>query len=70
MKTTSWICIVAIAIYAVLALLQLWFSAFDAVIFGKISITFGIVIGALVIATLIRREYISDKKMKEKGFLD
>lgn len=70
MKTTGRITIIALVVYAVLFLGQLWFSLFDASNFVKISITFAIVIGVLGITSLIKREYLQDESLKKDGFID
>lgn len=61
----------AIAVgWGLLALLQLWVQPFSAEIFFKISVTAGILLALIVVVTLVVREYLSEKKLKDDGFID
>ena len=70
MKTTGRISIIAIVLYAFLALVQLWFEVFSGETFGKITITFGVFVGALVLSAIIRREYVQEESLKKEGYID
>lgn len=70
MKTAGMISIVLILIYTVLAIIQLWFEAFDPGTFIKLTITFAIVIVVAVVVALIRREYINDEIMRKNKQID
>jgi hypothetical protein len=52
------------------ALGQLWFDLFTPQTFVKVTITFGIVIGLVVISGLIRKDYLEEEKQKKDGYLD
>lgn len=57
-------------LWALLAIAQLWFSLLSAEVFLKISISAGILVGIIIIATLVVREYLSEKQLKKDGFID
>jgi hypothetical protein len=56
--------------WAVLALVQLWLAPLTPEIFIKISVTAGVVLAAIVLVTLAVSEYLSEKKLKQDGFID
>lgn len=56
--------------WALLAILQLWFSIFEAGVFFKLTMTAAILVVIIVIVTLVIREYLTDKQLKKDGFLD
>ena len=62
-------CVIAVA-WAVLAVVQLWFSPLAAHIFAKVTITAGLLFVVVLVISLVIREYLSDKKMKEGGYID
>ncbi len=70
MKLASIIGVGLTALWAVLALLQLWFAIFTSAIFFKITVSCGILIALVVIGALVYREYIRENDLKDRGFLD
>lgn len=70
MKTGPMICLGLFVLAALLALLQLWFVPFSAESFTKLMITLGILFVIVLGITLVRREYVEEKKMKEDGYID
>jgi hypothetical protein len=70
MKAGAIICSAIAVVWVVLALLQLWFGLFSMAVFIKISISAGLVFSIVLALALVIREYISDKKMKDEGFID
>ncbi len=62
-------CMIAVA-WVVLALVQLWFVPLDAAVFIKISITAGLLFVIVLVLSLVLREYLADKKLKDSGHLD
>jgi len=61
----------AIAVaWALLAIAQLWAQPLSAGVFIKVSVTAGILVVLILIVTLAVREYLSEKKMKDDGFID
>lgn len=70
MKYGSIICTALFILGIVLSLIQLWIEPFDAALFAKLLIT---IIAFFVIAlgiTLVFKEYLSEKEMKKKGYID
>ena len=70
MKTGSIICSAIAVIWVLLALFQIWFSGFSYEVFIKLSITAGLLFAIVLGLSLVIREYLNEKKMKEDGFLD
>lgn len=56
--------------WALLAIAQLWIQPVSAQVFVKLSITAGILIAIILVVTLAVREYFSEKKMRDNGFID
>jgi hypothetical protein len=53
-----------------LAISQLWFDVVSADIFFKLSLTAGILVAVILLVTLGIREYLSEKEMKSKDFIN
>ena len=70
MRLASMISAVLLALYGVIVLLQLWFEIFNGPIFWKITVTFVVVLVVTVGVSLIKRDYVQDKKMKDEHFID
>ncbi len=70
MKTGSIICLAIFVLGAILSLTQLWFSPFDVEVFVKIMITLGVIFVVVLGITLVKKEYIENKKMKDSGHID
>ncbi|PPD34262.1 MAG: hypothetical protein CTY19_05280 [Methylomonas sp.] len=70
MKFGVGICLAIVVLWAGLALLQLWFSLLAIEVFIKISISAIVIIAAVLLVSLGIREYLSDKELKAKGFID
>lgn len=62
-------CLIAVA-WVALALAQLWFMPLDAALFIKISITAGLLFIVVLVLSLVLREYLTDRKLKDSGHLD
>jgi len=61
----------AIAVaWALLAIVQLWAQPLPAGVFIKVSVTAGILVVLILIVTLAVREYLSEKKLKDDGYID
>ena len=56
--------------WAALAVAQLWLSVFSGETFLKLTITAGILVVAIVLVTLAVREYVTNKDLKSRGFMD
>jgi hypothetical protein len=70
MKIASTISGIILALYAVFLLIWLWGDSVSWETFVKTSITAGVVIVATMGLALLYREYIEEKSMKDKGFID
>ncbi len=57
-------------VWAAAAVVQLWVPVMSAEVFMKVSITAGILIALIMVVTLAIREYLSEKDMKSRGFID
>jgi hypothetical protein len=56
--------------WALLALVQLWFTPLGAELFVKLTISAAVIEAVVIIVTLVLREYRSEKELKSKGYLD
>lgn len=70
MKIGVGICLAIVVLWAGVALLQLWFSWLAIDVFIKISISAIVIIAAVLLVSLGIREYLTDKDLKAKGFID
>lgn len=61
--------IIAIA-WSLLAIVQLWLLPLSAEHFMKITVTAGLLVAIILLVTLAAREYFSERKMKEDGYID
>jgi hypothetical protein len=66
MKLASYTAIAIIVSWAILTLFQLWGVGLSWSMYVKISITMAIIGGAIIIASLISREYLRNKRIEEK----
>ncbi len=68
---TGLISALAIAIaWSMLAIIQIWAQPMSGEHFFKLTLTAGILVAIILLVTLATREYFSEKKMKEDGFID
>ena len=56
--------------WSLLAIAQLWAQPLSGEHFFKLTVTAGILVTIILLVTLAVREYFSEKKMKEDGFID
>lgn len=70
MKTGSIVCLVIFVLAAFLSLAQMWFSPLDTKMFVKILITLGILFVVALGITLVKKEYLDNKKMRDSGYID
>ena len=70
MKYGSIVCTILFVLGVVLSLVQLWFGLFDSAVFAKAIITISAFFVVSLVVTLVLREYVSDKEMKKKGYID
>ncbi|MCQ8104057.1 hypothetical protein NP590_08075 [Methylomonas sp. SURF-2] len=70
MKLGVGICLLIVVLWTALALLQLWFSLLTTEVFIKLTISAVVIVAAVLLVALGIREYLSDKELKSKGFID
>jgi predicted membrane channel-forming protein YqfA (hemolysin III family) len=66
MKIASYTAITIIISWSILTVLQLWGVGVSGSLYIKISITMAIIGGAIILASLISREYLRNKRIQEK----
>ena len=69
MKIASYTVITLIVLWSILTILTLWTTFVSMEFYWKISLTMGLIGGGIIIASLIVREYLSEKKMKKDKFI-
>lgn len=70
MKTGIIFCSVIGVAWVVLALVQLWFAPLATDVFLKLSVTAGLLFIVALVISLVIREYLSEKKLKDSGHID
>ena len=70
MKVGSIVCLVLFVLAAGLFLLQMWFSIMEAESFVKTMVTLVVLFVVALGVTLVKKEYVDEKKMKDSGYID
>lgn len=70
MKYGSIVCTVLFVLGVILSIVQMWFSPLSSEIYWKTIITLGAFFIIALVITLVFKEYLSEKEMKKKGFID
>ena len=70
MKVGSIVCLVLFVLAAGLFLLQMWFSIMEAESFVKTMVTLVVLFVVALGITLVKKEYVDEKKMKDSGYID
>ena len=70
MKGGAIICTALFVSAVLLSLVQMWFSPIAAELFWKLLITIGAFFIIALGITLVAKEYLSEKEMKKKGYID
>lgn len=70
MKTGAFICLAIFVAWVIMALLELWFDILSGEMFLKLTITAGALFIVVLGISLVVREYIIEKKMKDDGYID
>ena len=70
MKSGAIICTVLFVSAVLLSLVQMWFSIIEVELFWKLLITLGAFFIIALGITLVAKEYLSEKEMKKKGYID
>ncbi|MGB3596463.1 hypothetical protein ACS8E9_15300 [Pseudomonas neustonica] len=70
MKWGAVICLLLFVAGGLLAIAQIWFALLSPDAFFKVLITLGILFVISLGVTLVTREYLQDKELRTKGFID
>ncbi|WP_448247322.1 hypothetical protein [Thalassotalea agariperforans] len=70
MKYGSLVCTGLFILGVILSLVQMWFTPFETELFWKLLITIAAFFVIALGITLVCKEYLSEKEMKKKGFID
>ncbi|HRI09434.1 MAG TPA: hypothetical protein PKW35_16545 [Nannocystaceae bacterium] len=57
-------------IWSLVALAQLWFAPLSAEFFVRFSVSAALIVALIVIVILVVREHLSEKHLKDQGFID
>ncbi|MDD1612874.1 MAG: hypothetical protein LUQ57_06985 [Methylococcaceae bacterium] len=70
MRTGAILCLLIFVTWVFIALLQLWFDLLSGELFWKLTITAGALFVVVLGVSLVVREYVEEKKMKDDGYID
>lgn len=70
MKYGSIVCTALFVLGVILSLVQLWFTPFEPDLFFKLMVTISAFFVVALGITLVFKEYLSEKEMKKKGYID
>lgn len=70
MRLASILGLAIAGIWSGLALLQLWFETLSSETFFKLTVTAGVLLVLDVVGALVHHEYIRERELKDKGYLD
>ena len=70
MKIASYTAIIIVISWSALTVAEIWGDVISTALYWKITITMALVGGGIILAALIKREYLSDKQMKKDKFID
>ena len=70
MKAGAVVSVLLLLALAGLAIAQLWWTPLTAAVFIKAMLTLGILLVVSVIVTLVIREYVSHRHLKDNDYID
>ena len=70
MKLAAYTAIILIISWSVMSVFQLWGQVMSDDLYWKITVTMGLIGGGIIVASLIAREYMSEKKLREDKYID
>ncbi len=70
MKIASYTAIFIVISWSVLTVAEIWGDIISTKLYWKITITMGLIGGGIILAALIKREYLDEKQMKKDKFID
>ena len=70
LRLASGVAIGTIILWVIISLPQLWGNVMDAGIYLKLTVTMLLIGGGILIVSIIKKDYKTDKKLKEDNFID
>lgn len=70
LRLAGGVAIGTIILWVIISLAQLWGPVMDAGIYLKLTVTMLLIGGGILIVSIIKKEYKTDKKLKEDNFID
>ena len=70
LRIASIVAIGTISLWATLSLIQLWGHIIDESLYIKLTITMLLVGGGILIISMVRKSYTTEKKLRENNFID
>lgn len=70
MRIGALICLFIFVAWVGMALLELWFGILSSGMFWKLTVTAGALFIVVLAISLVVREYATEKKLKDDGYID
>lgn len=70
MRIGALICLLIFVAWVGMALLELWFGILSSAMFWKLTVTAGALFIVVLAISLVVREYTTEKKLKDDGYID
>jgi len=70
LRLASGVAIGTIILWVIISLTQLWGNVIDAGLYLQLTVTMLLIGGGILIVSIIKKEYKTDKKLKEDNFID
>ena len=70
LRLAGGVAIGTIILWVIISLAQLWGPVMDKSIYLKLTVTMVLIGGGILIVSIIKKEYKTDKKLKEDNFID
>jgi hypothetical protein len=70
MRIGALICLFIFVAWVAMALLELWFGMLSSGMFWKLTVTAGALFIVILAISLVIREYTTEKKLKDDGYID
>ena len=70
LRIASIVAIGSITLWAVLSLIQLWVDIIDESLYIKLTITMLLAGGGILIISMVRKSYTTEKKLRDNKFID
>ncbi|MEC9326629.1 MAG: hypothetical protein VYC63_01835 [Verrucomicrobiota bacterium] len=70
LRLAGGVAIGTIILWVIISLTQLWGNVIDAGLYLQLTVTMLLIGGGILIVSIIKKEYKTDKKLKEDNFID